>query len=56
VVVLCKQNPFLFDIVIDSLYKAGVADISVVEDFGDIETINDDVIDEAEDTMTILSK
>jgi DNA repair exonuclease SbcCD nuclease subunit len=56
VVVLCKQNPFLFDIVIDSLYKAGVADISIVEDFGDIETINDDVIDEAEDTMTILSK
>jgi hypothetical protein len=42
--------------VIDSLYKAGVADISIVEDFGDIENVNDDVIDEAEDTMTILSK
>jgi DNA repair exonuclease SbcCD nuclease subunit len=56
VVVLCKQNPFLFDIVIDNLYKAGVADISIVEDFGDIETANDDAIDEAEDTMTILSK
>jgi DNA repair exonuclease SbcCD nuclease subunit len=56
VVVLCKQNPFLFDIVVDNLYKAGVADISIVEDFGDIENANDDAIDEAEDTMTILSK
>jgi hypothetical protein len=56
VVVLCKQNPFLFDVVIDNLYKAGVADISIVEDFGDIETANDDAIDEAEDTMAILSK
>lgn len=57
VVVLIKQNPYLFDIVIDNLYKAGVADISIVEDFSEIENGNDDeLINEAEDTMTILSK
>ena len=32
VVVKNKLNPFLFDVVIDNLYKAGAADISVVED------------------------
>ena len=57
VVVLNKQNPYLFDNVVDNLYKAGVADISIVEDFTEI-LIEDDqeLIDQAEDTMTILSK
>lgn len=57
VVVLNKQNPYLFDGVIDSLYKASVSDIGIVEDFTDC-TIDDDqdLIDQAEDTMTILSK
>jgi len=35
VVVINKQNPYLFDNVIDNLYKAGVSDISIVEDFTD---------------------
>jgi hypothetical protein len=57
VVVLNKQNPFLFDHVVDNLYKVGVSDISIVEDFSD-SLIDDDqeIIDQAEDTMTILSK
>lgn len=57
VVVLNKQNPYLFDAVIDNLYKVGVSDLSIVEDFTDV-TIEDDqeLIDQAEDTMTILSK
>lgn len=57
VVVVQKQNPFLFDIVIDKLYKAGACDISVVEDFTEV-TLEEDqeLIDEAEDTITILSK
>ena len=38
------------------MYKADVADISVVENF-DIDNIEDEnLIDEAEDTMTLLSK
>ena len=57
VVVLNKQNPYLFDNVIDNLYKAGASDISIVEDFTDIVIENDqELIDQAEDTMTILSK
>jgi hypothetical protein len=57
VVVLNKQNPYLFDHVIDGLYKASVADISIVEDFTDTLIENDqEIIDQAEDTMTILSK
>lgn len=55
VVVINKLNPFLFDIVIDNLYKVGAADISIVEDFTDL-TIDDETIDQAEDTVTILSK
>ena len=57
VVVLNKQNPYLFDNVIDNLYKAGVGDISIVEDFTETIVENDqELIDQAEDTMTILSK
>jgi DNA repair exonuclease SbcCD nuclease subunit len=57
VVVLNKQNPYMFDNVIDNLYKSGVSDISIVEDFTDITIDNDqELIDQAEDTMTILGK
>ena len=57
VIVVNKQNPYLFDNVIDTLYKSGVSDISIVEDFTDTVIENDqELIDQAEDTMTILSK
>ena len=57
VVVVNKINPFIFDMVIDNLYKVGAADISIVEDFTEINLDADqDLIDQAEDTMTILSK
>jgi len=57
--VICvnKTNPYLFDNMVDNLYKAGVSDIGIVEDFTD-SVIDDenDIVDQAEDTMTILSK
>jgi hypothetical protein len=57
IVVLNKQNPFLFDHVIDKTYKIGVADLSVVEDFTDLSVdLDQEIVDQAEDTMTILSK
>jgi DNA repair exonuclease SbcCD nuclease subunit len=57
VIVLNKQNPYLFDNVIDNLYKAGVSDISIVEDFTDnLIDVEQEIVDQAEDTMTILSK
>jgi len=57
VVVLNKQNPFLFDHVMDNLYKAGVSDLTIVEDFNDLIVENDEeIINQAEDTMTILGR
>lgn len=57
IVVLNKQNPYLFDNVLDNLYKAGVGDIAIVEDFTDTVIEDDkDLVNQAEDTMTILSK
>lgn len=57
VVVINKQNPFMFDTVVDNLYKCGIADLSIVEDYTEL-TLDEDqeLIDQAEDTMTILSK
>jgi len=57
IVVLNKQNPYLFDSVLDNFYKAEVADLSIVEDFSDMNFgVDKDIINQAEDTMTILSK
>ena len=56
VVVVNKQNPYLFDHVIDSVYKVSAADIAIVEDFNDTMLDNDELIDQAEDTITILNK
>jgi DNA repair exonuclease SbcCD nuclease subunit len=56
VVVINKQNPFKFDTMMDELYKTLPTDITIVEDFTEA-SLNgdDDEIDQAEDTVTILS-
>lgn len=57
VVVLNKQNPYLFDLVVDNLYKAVPADISIVEDFTETITTEDvNLVDQAEDTLTIINR
>lgn len=57
VVVINKKEPYLFDSVIDSLYKAGVLDVSIVEDVSMNSTTNtDELVNQAEDTITILNK
>ena len=56
IVIMNKKNPFWFDTLMDKLYAADVADISVVENFDQDLDIEDDMINEAEDTLTILSK
>jgi hypothetical protein len=53
---LNKQNPYLFDTVIDNLYKSGVTDLTIVEDFTEEAVEDDDIVDQAEDTITILSR
>jgi predicted DNA binding protein len=55
VVAINKQNPYLFDFVVDNLYKSGCSDISIVEDFTDVQ-IDDDIVNQAEDTLTIINK
>ena len=57
VIVRNKTNPAWFDLVIDKLEKVGVLDIQVVDDHLHMDGIDDaDIINEAEDTLTILTK
>ena len=57
VVVINKTNPYLFDKLIENLYAVNPIDITIVEDFTDLtEGVEDDTIDQAEDTITIINK
>jgi DNA repair exonuclease SbcCD nuclease subunit len=56
VVVINKTNPYLFDKLMNNLYNVNPADITIVEDFTDLNEGVDDVVDQAEDTLTILNK
>jgi hypothetical protein len=56
-VVLNKTNPYLFDKFMDNLYKVNPIDITIAEDFTDLtEGVEDDMLDQAEDTMSIIGK
>jgi hypothetical protein len=55
VVVINKTNPFLFDKFMNNLYNVNPIDITIAEDFTDLtEGVEDDMIDQAEDTMSII--
>jgi DNA repair exonuclease SbcCD nuclease subunit len=57
VVVKNKTNPQWLEMYIEKLEKAGAIDIQVIEDVLNLNLENtDDIIDEAEDTLTILRK
>lgn len=57
VIIKTKENPVCFDKYIERLEKAGVADLQVVEDHLNLDLEGDDeIISEAEDTLTILRK
>ena len=52
-----KENPYWFDMMLDKLYKANPADIKIVDDHNNINQLTEDeIISEAEDTLTILHK
>jgi hypothetical protein len=57
VIIKTKDNPICFDKYIERLEKAGVADLQVVEDHLNLDLEGDDeIVNEAEDTVTILKK
>ena len=57
IIVVNKQNPYLFDKLLEEIYKVGPADVTIVEDFIELnEESSEDIVNQAEDTMTILSK
>jgi len=57
VVVVNKTNPYLFDKFMNNLYNVNPVDITIAEDFTDLtEGVEDDMVDQAEDTITIINK
>jgi len=50
------NNPYWFDMMLDNLYKHEPINIRIVEDTINLGLEDDDVVNEAEDTVTILSK
>ena len=57
VVIQEKQNPYWFDLFIDHLEKVGVIDFKIVDDHLNLDIEDaDDIISEAEDTLTIIKK
>jgi DNA repair exonuclease SbcCD nuclease subunit len=57
VVVINKTNPYLFDRFMENLYKVNPIDVTIAEDLSGLtEGVDDDMIDEAEDTITIINK
>jgi len=52
-----KSNPYCFDVFVDKLEKAGVYGVQVVDDHFHMDVASDeDIVSEAEDTLTILKK
>ena len=57
VIIQNKTNPYWFDLVMDNLYKANPANVSIVEDNKHMEMFSEDeIINEAEDTLASLHK
>ena len=56
VIVTNKINQYWFDMMMDNLYKSDVAHVMIVENFIDTDIDDDDLVNEAEDTLTILGK
>ena len=57
VVTIHKENPYWFDVFLDKLYKSNPENLSIVDDHKHMDQTSEaELIDEAEDTMTILRK
>ena len=57
VIVINKTNPYFFDRYMDLIYSSDPSDVKIVEDFSDsTEGLEEDMINQAEDTLTLLNK
>lgn len=57
IIVSGKTNPYWFDIFVDSIEKMKPVDVQVVDDHLNMQEMTDDsIIDEAEDTLSIIRK
>lgn len=54
IVVVNKQNAYVFDRMLDEIQKVSPIDVSIVEDFTELNTESDINVDQAEDTLTSL--
>ena len=50
-----KKHPYSFDRFMDKLYEAGVAKITIVEDVIDSEWTKEEIVDLAQDTVTLIN-
>jgi len=57
VIIRERNNPYIFDLFLDRLQSSDAADIKIVEDHMNLDLIGDDeLLDEAQDTLTILKQ
>lgn len=56
IIVVNKDNPYWFDVFLDEVHKQEPLHLSVVDDHKNIDLLDDDEIENVEDTLTILNK
>lgn len=55
VIVVQKTNPQQFDAFLDEIYKMNPIDVNIIEDMSEMINSEEDTVDQAQDTLTILS-
>ena len=57
-VVVNKNDLYKFDKFTDRLFKADCHEVKIIEDFTDLDanTVSDDIVENSQDTMTLLGK
>jgi DNA repair exonuclease SbcCD nuclease subunit len=56
IIVQNKLNPYLFDLMLDKIYKINPANLSIVDDNKNMDQLSEEeIINEAEDTLTTLN-
>ena len=57
-IVVNKNDLYKFDKFTDKLFKADCHEVKIIEDFTDLDanTVSDDIVENSQDTMTLLGK